>query len=270
MNLWRKKKKQTRPVLVLIGIGFVATAGACTKTGKRRKHRGGTIPPSASHSTRSGNHVKSADPRNKKGARHDPVAAQPTDHQHHRFTNPEAMAHHWNDPRRDKWQRPKKIITAMGIKKGMVVADIGAGTGYFLSFLLKAVGRKGRVIAVDIEPRMLTYLKKKKSKYGWSNLDIVLAPKGKTGLKQSSVDRILMVNTWHHVPNRIAYAAHLSERLRKNGSVWIVDFRKDAPFGPPKKYRIPPGRVAGELTAAGFKSRVHTLVLPRQYLVSGH
>jgi len=90
-----------------------------------------------------------------------------------------------------------------------------------------------------------------------------------TGLAEGSVDRILTVNTWHHIPSRRVYAKHLYERLRPGGSVWIVDFRKDAPNGPPPEHRIPPHVVVEELAAGGFRAEVHPIELPRQYVVVG-
>lgn len=117
------------------------------------------------------------------------------DYHSHRFDEPERYAERWNDPRRDDWQKPGVLIEAMGVEKGMTVADLGAGTGYFLPHLSKAVGPNGRVLAVDIEPAMLEYIRNWTSEEGIDNVQTVHADPEDTHLDASSVDRILTVNT---------------------------------------------------------------------------
>ena len=191
------------------------------------------------------------------------------DHYEHRFDNPERFADDWNDPARDDWQKPEMVIEAMGIKEGMTVADLGTGTGYFVPHLAQAVGQDGRVLAVDIEPAMLRYVEKTAEKRALANVDTVLAKPSDTQLGRSSVDRVLTVNTWHHIPKRETYAEHLAERLNKGGSLWVIDFHKEAPMGPPKRHRLAPRTVARELKAGGFNPEILDLGLPHQYVVVG-
>ena len=190
-------------------------------------------------------------------------------HQEHRFEDPEAYAESWNDPARDAWQQPDAIIDAMSLEPRMTVAEIGAGTGYFLPFLSAAVGDAGQVLAVDIEPNMLAFIEATVAEKGLGNVATRLASAGDSGLDAASVDRILIVNVWHHIPDRAAYAQHLRSRLRTGGSVWIVDFTADSPSGPPPEYRLAPELVAEELRAGGFEAELHSLVLERQYVVVG-
>ncbi|MFB6230833.1 MAG: hypothetical protein ABEL04_06725 [Salinibacter sp.] len=81
-------------------------------------------------------------------------------------------------------------------------------------------------------------------------------------LPPSSVNRILTVNTWHHIPNREAYAEHLAGRLTNGGSIWVIDFEKDAPMGPPKKHRLNPQAVVQELEAGGSRRVFATWACP--------
>lgn len=207
-----------------------------------------------------------------------PAAAQDTlrhgkdqraDHYEHDFETPERYAESWNDPERDGWQKPDAVIEAMGIEEGMTVVDLGTGTGYFLPHLSEAVGEKGQVLAVDIEPAMLEYVAEVTKKQTLPNIDTVLARPGNTRLEKSSVDKILTVNTWHHIPDRGAYANHLAGRLKKEGSVWVIDFTEAAPMGPPKRHRLDPQVVADELEEGGFDTEIPDLGLPHQYVVVG-
>jgi len=93
-------------------------------------------------------------------AAHRKAAAHPgqADHFAHRFKNPAQWAARFDDPKRDSWQKPKRVVELLGIKPGMTVADVGAGTGYFLPHLSGAVGAKGKVLARDIEPGMVRYM----------------------------------------------------------------------------------------------------------------
>jgi predicted methyltransferase len=191
------------------------------------------------------------------------------DHQEKRFTDPEKRAESWNDPARDHWQQPEAIIDAMDIEEGMSVADIGAGTGYFLPFLSEAVGEDGRVLAVDLEEAMLEYIEEQAQEKGLDNVETVRAQKTESGLEEASVDRILLVNTWHHIPSRGEYARHLGERLTDGGELWIVDYRLDSPSGPPEAHRLEPAEVVAELEAGGFEAELHELGLERQFVVVG-
>lgn len=199
-----------------------------------------------------------------------PLPAQDsTDHYHHSFDNPEQYADDWNDPTRDDWQQPTRLIEAMGVKDGMTVADLGAGTGYFIPYLSRAVGEDGQVLAVDIEPAMLDYIVERTRKHELGNVDTVLARPEHTRLDEASVDRILTVNTWHHIPNRGTYAQHLARRLKDGGSVWVVDFEREAPMGPPRRHRLTPESIMQDLEAGGFEAQVQDLGLPHQFVIVG-
>lgn len=208
-----------------------------------------------------------------------PVAAQDSirhkggeghgDHYQHRFDNPERFADDWNDPERDAWQKPSVILEAMGVEPGMTVADLGTGTGYFIPHLARAVGAEGQVLAVDIESAMLGYVQELAEKRSLTVVDTVLAAPNDTHLDPSSVDRILTVNTWHHIPERGAYADHLARRLKEGGTVWVVDFENDAPMGPPRKHRLSPEAIVRELEAGGLDAEVRGLGLPHQFVVVG-
>ncbi|MEF8796225.1 MAG: class I SAM-dependent methyltransferase [Salinivenus sp.] len=196
-------------------------------------------------------------------------ASDSTDHYSHGFEHPERYADEWNDPARDDWQKPDRILGAMGLEPGMTVADLGTGTGYFVPHLSAAVGTNGRVKAVDIEPAMLRYVAGMAAERGLGNVDTVRAAPTDTHLGPASVDRILTVNTWHHIPDREAYAEHLAARLKEGGSVWVVDFEAEAPMGPPRRHRLAPQAVVDELERGGLEAEVRDLGLAHQYVVVG-
>lgn len=191
------------------------------------------------------------------------------DHHDHSFDDPERYAEHWNDPERDDWQRPQAVVEAMDIEDGMAVADIGAGTGYFIPYLSDAVGDEGTVYAVDIEESMLEYIDEMADEAELDNVETVLAEAEDSGLDEESVDRILTVNTWHHIPNRGEYSGHLLERLTDGGSVWVVDYHEDSPTGPPPEHRLDPEVVIGELEEGGLDAEIVDIELERQYVVVG-
>jgi predicted methyltransferase len=187
----------------------------------------------------------------------------------HRFEHAEQWAREFDDPARDAWQRPAEIIAAMQIDANMVVADIGAGTGYFEPWLSRAVGSKGTVLALDVEPDMVRYLGERAQREHLDNVRPVLVPADDPRLPPGGVDRILIVDTWHHIASRDAYAAKLREALKNGGRVFVVDFKLDAKHGPPAHHRLSPDRVAGELTSGGLSAEVSQTSLPEQYVVMG-
>jgi SAM-dependent methyltransferase len=187
----------------------------------------------------------------------------------HRFEHAEQWALEFDDPARDAWQRPKDVIDAMEIQPGMTVADIGAGTGYFEPWLSRAVGETGTVLALDVEPDMVRYLNERVAREHLANVRPSLVPMDGPNLPAGGVDRILIVDTWHHIPDREAYAAKLQSGLKVGGKVFVVDFKLDAKHGPPPQHRLTAEQVARELTAGGLPARVVPMSLPEQYIVVG-
>jgi len=151
----------------------------------------------------------------------------------------------------------------------MVVADIGAGTGYFVPHLSAALGDGGRVLALDVEPNMVRHMEERISEAGLTNAEARVVPTDSPGLEAASVDRILIVNTWHHISERGAYAAKLREALKPGGFVLVVDFDADSPHGPPPEMRLAAETVAAELQAGGFVTEIEADALSYQYLVFG-
>jgi SAM-dependent methyltransferase len=187
----------------------------------------------------------------------------------HRFEKAEDWTAIFDDPARDAWQKPADVVAALRITPGLTVVDLGAGTGYFLPHLAKAVGPKGSVIGLDIEPDMVRYMRERAAKVKLANVRAEVAKVDDPALPAGSVDRILIVNTWHHIPSRPAYAAKLRAALKPGGLVAVVDFTMTSDRGPPKEHRIPPEQVIEELKAGGFKADLLTEPLPDQYIVAG-
>lgn len=188
---------------------------------------------------------------------------------HHRFENPEEYAERWNSDERDAWQRPDLVLDVAGVEPGMTVADLGAGTGYFVPHLSLAVGGEGRVLALDAEPAMVAYLEDRAAGEGWSNVEIRHVPFESAQLEPASVDRIFIVNTWHHIESRPTYGRELFEALRPGGELVIIDFTMSAPHGPPPAMRLSVDTVIGELMEIGFDAEEREAGLTRQYVVAG-
>jgi len=171
-------------------------------------------------------------------------------HSHGGFANVEEFAQKFDDPTRDAWQRPDDVLRAMNLSPAMIVADVGAGTGYFAMRLARAVPQ-GEVYATDAEPAMVGYLEARAQRENIQNLRAVCATEASTGLAPHSVDRILVVHVWHHLEHRVAYARTLATALRAGGKLFIVDFTLAAHQGPPLEMRLSPEVLIAELQAAG-------------------
>jgi predicted methyltransferase len=191
------------------------------------------------------------------------------DHDPHRFEHADEWAKKFDDPSRDAWQRPADVIEAMKLGSGMAVADIGAGTGYFEPWLSRAVGPSGTVLALDVEADMVRYLGDRAAREHLANVRPARVPTADPKLPAGGMDRILVVDTWHHVPAREAYAAKLRDGLKPGGQVFIVDFKLDAKQGPPPHHRLSPDQVARELEAGGLHAEPAATQLPEQYIVIG-
>lgn len=203
------------------------------------------------------------------GLRAQPAATSPESAANrfmHRANFGELVAH-FEDPARAQWQKPDLVIASLGPLEGKTVADIGAGTGYF-AFPIAA--KAAKVIAIDIDQRFLDYIEQKKqsSKIG-ANIETRRTAPDSPGLSTGEADVVIIVDTLHHIENRIEYLKKLRSDLRQSGVLVIVDFKKEkTPQGPPVELRLAQDEVGSELKTAGFAVISATSdLLPYQYVI---
>ncbi len=178
---------------------------------------------------------------------------------------------HWvrvfDDPKRDAWQKPREVVAALGLRPGMAVADLGAGTGYFSRHLAQAVGDAGVVYAVETEPRLVAHLRARAERERTANVVAHQAASDDPRLPRA-VDLVLVVDTYHHLDDRPAYFARLRERLAPGGRVAIVDWHKrPLPEGPPPDHKLAREQVVDEMAKAGYRLVEEPAFLPYQYFL---
>jgi ubiquinone/menaquinone biosynthesis C-methylase UbiE/phosphohistidine phosphatase SixA len=198
-------------------------------------------------------------------------------HEHHPMTEQDVHRLHSDraayiamleDPQRDAWQRPAQVVSALRLREGDSVADVGAGSGYFTLRLAGAVGAGGRVHAVDISRDMLSHLEQRVRAAGVPNVDLILAKPDDPLLAPGSVDLVFICDTWHHIDDRVRYLATLTRALKPGARVAIVDFYpRELPVGPPPSMKLSRDQVVGEFAAAGFHVAEEHDFLDYQYFL---
>jgi precorrin-6B methylase 2 len=179
--------------------------------------------------------------------------------------DPQAYIAMLEDPARDGYQKPDQVVAALALKPGDVVADIGAGSGYFAVRLAKAVGDLGQVLAVDISPDMVLHLNRRLRDAGIRNVRTVLSAPDDPLLADGSVDVFFICDTWHHIEERPKYLTLMKRMLRPAGRIAIVDFHKrPLPFGPPMEMKIAREEAVREMEAAGLRLGAEHTFLPHQ------
>ncbi len=191
-------------------------------------------------------------------------------HRHHVKRTPQEWAEKLDAKERGEWQKPVSLISLINLHPGQTVAEIGAGTGYFLKYLSDAVGVSGKVLAKDVEADLVDYIKTRAEKEGLGNVVPSLCPYDDPALPDNSVDKILLVNTWHHITNRVRYAAKLGKALKDRGEIFVVDFNKDASIGPPPEDKLAAKQVMDELEKAGLGTEKLNEDLKEQYVIRAY
>ena len=169
---------------------------------------------------------------------------------------------------REAEEAPSKAIAALNIRAGQVIADIGAGSGYYSVRLAKAVGPTGRVYATDIQPEMLALLKTKVERDALTNIELVLGGETDTRLPDNSIDLAIMVDVYHELSQPQAFLKSMRRALKKDGRLVLVEFRKEDPRVPIREeHKMSVREARLELEAEGFAFDRLIDVLPWQHIL---
>ena len=137
---------------------------------------------------------------------------------------------------RDEWQQPDRVVADLGLKAGAAVADVGCGDGYFTFRLADAVGRAGKVFAVDIDKGALKKVSDRAAREKRGNVEVVPSGPTDTKLASESADVALLSDVLHHVPadQRAGLVKDSARAVKPGGFLYIVDYRKsrDVKFDP--------------------------------------
>ena len=174
-------------------------------------------------------------------------------------------------PDRDIWQHPDLVMDKLGIAEASVVADIGAGAGWFTIRLARRVGPNGVVYAEDVQSEMLAAIERRVNALGLANVKRILGTDEDPQLPLRSLDAALMVDAYHEGDNRearISLLRNLANALRPNGRIGLIDFRLEGSGpGPAPEERVSPETVIAEARAAGLELVSHETFLPYQYFL---
>ena len=171
-------------------------------------------------------------------------------------------------PERIREEDPDRMLASLEIKKGAVVADVGAGVGYHVWRLSEIVGPTGKVIGEDIQPEMLRMLKRNIDDRKLRNVEIVLGTPSDPKLPENSLDLVLMVDVYHEFADPIAMMGHIRKALKPDGRMVLVEFRKEDPNVPIQPlHKMSVVEVRSELESMGFRFQKVLTFLPWQHIL---
>ena len=171
-------------------------------------------------------------------------------------------------PDRDLWQRPDQIMDAMAIADASVVADIGAGSGWFTVRLARRVGPQGLVYAEDVQKEMLNAISRRVGREGFNNVKQVLGLKNDPRLPGASLDAVLIVDAYHEIEDRVSMLSNLARALKPQGRIGVIDFRLEGTGpGPEADERVSPDIVVKDANQAGLRLLRQETFLPFQYFL---
>jgi len=171
-------------------------------------------------------------------------------------------------PKRDQWQKPDEVLQALRLRAGDVVADIGAGGGYFTEKLARRLAPSGHVYATDVQDVMIKKLRKRVAQQALTNVTVIRAGFDDPKLPAASCDLALFSSVYKEIQGREEYMQKVRVALKPSGRVAILEYRPEEPSpGPPRRYRLPEARVVAEMEAAGFTLRDRFDFLPREYFL---
>jgi ubiquinone/menaquinone biosynthesis C-methylase UbiE len=171
-------------------------------------------------------------------------------------------------PEREDEEAPTKALDALDLKPGMVVADIGAGSGYYASRMAKRVGPAGRVYATDIQQGMIDLLERRIRSEGLGNVTTVLGAMDDPKLPPSSIDLAIMVDVYHELQQPQLFLQRLKGTFKPGGRLVLIEFRKEDPKVPILEvHKMSVAEVKQEMEAEGYALDRVIDVLPWQHII---
>lgn len=171
-------------------------------------------------------------------------------------------------PDRDAWQKPDLVMDTLGIGERSVVADVGAGGGWFTVRLARRVGPNGVVYAQDVQAPMLDSIRRRIDREGFQNVRYIRGERLDPKLPAEALDAVLMVDTYHEFENPVALLRGVGLAIKPTGRVGIVDFRSDGGGpGPPFSERVKEERVIEQAAEAGLRLLGRETFLEFQYFL---
>jgi SAM-dependent methyltransferase len=168
---------------------------------------------------------------------------------------------------REKEEAPSKAIALLELAPDAVIADIGAGSGYY-SFRIAPKVPRGRVVAVDIQPEMLEFLRKESARLGVANVQPHLGAIDDVKLPPASLDAALMVDAYHEFDHPVEMLASLRAALKPKGRIYLLEYREEDPKVPIKPHhKLSEAQARKEFEAAGFHFVMNKPDLPWQHLL---
>jgi SAM-dependent methyltransferase len=170
-------------------------------------------------------------------------------------------------PDRDQWQRPDLIMDELRIAEGSVVADLGAGGGWFTIRLARRVGPNGLVYAEDIQPQMVDAIRRRAQRERLTNVRTVLGTASDPRLPRT-LDAVLIVDAYHEIEDPVVLLQNVAASLNPQGRVGVVGFLPGSGGpGPSSEERVDPESVVRAASAAGLTLESRQAVPPFQYLL---
>jgi SAM-dependent methyltransferase len=197
-----------------------------------------------------------------------PLAQSQQRPQHGRLFPPENLGL-LEGPDRELWQRPDQIMDALAIAEGSVVADLGAGSGWFTIRLARRVGPNGKVFAEDIQPQMIEVIKRRVNRENLQRtVQVKLGKPNDPELPANALDAALIVDSYSEMEHPVELLRNVAHALKKDGRIGIVNFTKAGGGpGPPMEERVDEERVIREAGAAGLKLIGRPNMLRYQYML---
>jgi predicted methyltransferase len=172
------------------------------------------------------------------------------------------------DPDRDEWQQPDRVMDDLHIADGAHVADVGAGGGWFTTRLARRVGPNGVVYAEDVQKQMVEAIDQRAHQEGLTNVHTILSST-KDPMLPGNLDAVLIVDAYGQLADPIEVLQHIARSLSPTGRLGIIDFTSAGAGGPgpPAEFRIDPERIVADATKAGLALRSRETELRFQYLL---